>query len=124
MELELLVENSYKILSSEMVQMKNCMFLCKKRNFRLCWEMHLDSVLLSKVLNLELGYEITILDQVFDGLVQFYRQQDTARPLMGDFQLGIELLYRLQAYNNMFNIKATNPAPSIQVSMFNVVTNV
>ena len=87
------------------------------KNVRFCWEMHLDSMCyFLKVQNLELGYEITTLDQIFDGLVQFYRKQDTARPLMGDFQLGIELLYRLQAYNNMHNMKETNHAPSIQVS--------
>ena len=68
-----------------------------------------------KVRNLELGYEVATLNQIFENLVQFYRGQDTARPLMGDFQLGIELLYRLQAYNNMFNNEGANPAPSIQV---------
>ena len=68
--------------------------------------------------NIELGYEVATMDEIMEDLIKFYREQDTARPLMGDFQLGSELLCRIQTHNNVFNMQRTSNSPPIKVSGF------
>ncbi len=52
---------------------------------------------------------------IFETLLDFFRGQDTARSMLGDFQLAMRILNRLEAHNTRFNMHGSSPAPTIQV---------
>ncbi len=61
-----------------------------------------------------MGYLVVRPIEIFTGMQLFFKEQDTARALMGDFELAAELLYRMQGYHNTFNF-GTKGVPSIKV---------
>ncbi len=63
---------------------------------------------------LEMGYLVVRPIEIFTAMQLFFKEQDTARALMGDFELAAELLYRMQVYHNNFKA-GKNDVPSTKV---------